>query len=220
MVADVPPAVMQIAQRTQREESGVVLYRLRRTFDVHAGPFRRHDELELLVAAQDGRTIKVRVIKAVTGGKAADEAGRASIAQQYEHPKAGDVFHRPFDARYAAEYTFESTTEPQTFRFTSTIHDASHGSGTFSTDASGNVVRYQYSPYTLPQYTSSGSITDQRSEVLPNYWALTREDHHYSGHYAIFGGGADVVIQYDGFKRFADVGSALSALQPYATMSP
>lgn len=211
MVADIPPAVMQIAQRVPGQEMGVVMYRLRRTFDVHAGPMHRHDELELVLVSQDGRTVKVRVVRSVVGGKAADAAGRADIENQYEHPNASDVFRWPFDPRYVAEYSFQ-VVDPHAYRFSSSIHDTVHGSGVFSTDAAGNVVHFQYTPNVLPKYTSSGTVTDERSEVLPKYWFLTSETYEYSGHYAIFGGGASVLIQYDQFKRFADLPSALSAL--------
>jgi hypothetical protein len=153
----------------------------------------------------------VRAVRVVVGGKAADAAGLADIEKQYEHPNPNDVFRWPFDPRYVAEYSFQ-VVDPQTFRFSSSVHDAIHGSGVFSTNAAGHVVHFQYTPNVLPKYASSGSVTDERAEVLPKYWFLTTETYQYSGHYAIFGGGASVLIQYDQFKRFADLPSALSAL--------
>ncbi len=165
----------------------------------------------LAVAIQDGRTLKVRVIRATTGGKSADAAGMSQIEHQYEHPAPGDSFHRPFDPLYANEYTFQQV-DPSTYRFASSVRDGAHGTGTLSLDAAGNVVKYQYTPNVLPRYTSSGTIVGERSQVLPNFWWLTREAHAYSGHYAIFGGGATVIITYDSFSRYPDLASVLTGL--------
>jgi hypothetical protein len=212
MIAQAPAAVVQIAQRVSTQERGAIVYRLHRVFDVHAGPMHRHDDYLLAIAVDGTKTIKVRVIRATIGGKTADAATVSKIEDQWEHPKAGDVFHRPFDQRYLAEYTYEQV-NPQTYHFTSSIHDAAHGSGTFSVDAAGNVVKYQYTPNVLPQYTSSATIDDTRSQVLPAYWGLTGETQQYSGHYAIFGGGATTVLTFDGYAHYTDSAAAIAALQ-------
>lgn len=212
MLTAAPPAVVQIAQHFASQERGVAVYRLHRIFDVHAGPMHRHDELELAVVSQDGRTVKVRVLRATTGGKDADSQGKLQIENQYEHPNPSDVFHRPFDPQYLSEYSYEAV-DAQTYRFSSPIHDGSHAAGTFWLDAAGDVVKYEYTPYVLPRYTTGGTVTDERAEVLPGYWFLTRESHEYHGHYAIFGGGASVLITYDAFKSYPDTASAISALQ-------
>jgi hypothetical protein len=211
MVAQIPPAIVQIAQRVQSQERGAVVFRLQRIFDVHAGPMHRHDEMELAIASDDGRTVKVRVIRALTGGKAADDNGIAQIENQYEHPAPLDIFPRPFDPQYSSEYTYEAT-DAQTYKFTTPLRDGSHGNGSFSLDAGGNVVKYQYTPAVMPRYATSGTVVDERAQVLPNFWAVTRESQQYSGHYAIFGGGATVTIQYDSFRRYPDAGSAVAAL--------
>ena len=207
-----PPAVVQIAQHVQRQETGVVSYQLTRTFDAHVGPFRRHEELELAIVSQDGTTVKVRVIRYQIGGRDQDANARAQMEAKYEHPNPHDVFHRPFDLQYLSEYTYGDDTS-QTVHFTSQSQDSSHGDGTFSLDADGDVVEMVYTPKALPQYASSGTVTDDRAQVLPNYWSVTREVHHYRGRYAIFGGRADVDIEYAQFKRFPDVQSATAALE-------
>lgn len=211
MLAAAPPAVAQIAQRTKPQEQGIVLYRLHRAFDVHAGPMHRHDETQLAVISQDGHVVKVRVLSAVEGGKPLDQMRIAQIEEQYEHPKPADIFHRPFDPDYLGEYTYQAV-DSKTYRFTSAQHDGSHGNGTFWTDDDGNVVKYEYAPNALPQYATSGTITFDRSQVLPGVWALTREAHEYRGHYFIFGGGATAVITYDSFARYPDLQSAQTAL--------
>lgn len=211
-LADAPPAIVQIAQRAKNQEQGILLYRLHRVFDVHAGPSRRHDELDLAVVTQDGAVIKVRVLRGSSGGKAFDEASRKQIENQYEHPNPQDVFHRPFDPAYVNEYTYRAV-DPKTYRFTSVVRDGSHGDGTFTLDDAGDVVKYVYAPNVLPKYANSGSVTNDRSPVLADSWHLTREAHEYRGRYFIFSGGATAVITCDSFQRFADVPTALSALE-------
>lgn len=210
-MATPPPAIVQIAQHVQRQESGVVTYHLSRTFDAHVGPFRRHEELQLAIVSQDGTTIKVRVIRYQIGGGEQDANARAQVEAKYEHPNPQDVFHRPFDPRYLAEYTYDNPSA-QTVHFTSIVRDSSHGDGSFSLGKDGNVTEMQYTPNVFPQYASSGTVTDDRSQVLPDYWSVTRELYHYGGHYAIFGGHADVDIEYTQFKRFPDIQSATAAL--------
>lgn len=210
-MATPPPAIVQIAQHVQRRESGVVSYDLTRTFDAHVGPLRRHEELQLAIVSQDGTTVKVRVIRYQIGGRDQDANARAQIEEKYEHPNPQDVFHRPFDLRYLNEYTYDNA-NAQTVHFMSRIQDSSHADGSFTLDKDGNVVEVEYSPKVLPQYASAGTVTDDRAQVLPNYWSVTREVHHYRGHYAIFGGHADVDIEYSQFKRFADLQSATAAL--------
>ena len=79
-------------------------------------------------------------------------------------------------------------------------------------DAAGNVVSYEYTPNVLPKYATSGTVAYTRAQVLPNHWFITQELHRYSGHYAIFGGGATANITYDLFKRFTDEQSAVTAM--------
>jgi hypothetical protein len=212
MIADTAPAIAQIARNTKLQEQGVVVYRMRRVFDVHAGPMHRHDELTLAIASLNGLTVKVRVLRAITGGKVAGSAAVTQIENQYEHPKPDDVFHRPFDPHYLNEYAYQAI-DARTYRFTSTMHDSSHGDGTFWIDNRESVVKYQYTPNALPPYATSGIVTDERAQVLADFWFLTREVYEYRGHYLIFGGGSTTAITYDSFKRYPNVASAISALQ-------
>lgn len=212
MLVAAPPAVVQIAQHAKQQEQGIVLYRLHRVFDVHAGPMHRHDVMELALISQDDRVVKVRVLHADEGGKPLDQTRIAQIEDQYERPKPADIFHRPFDPDYLSEYTYQAL-DSTTYRFTSTQHDGGHGNGTLWTDEGGNVVKYQYAPNVLPKYATSGTITYDRSQVLPGVWALTREAHEYRGHYVIFGGGATAVITYDSYVRYPDLPSAETALE-------
>lgn len=211
VTATPPPAIVRIAEQTRRSERGIVGYRLHRVFDVHAGPFGRHDEFELAVISVDGKTDSVRVLRYTIGGRQADDKARAALKSQYEHPNPQDLFARPFDSAYLAEYRFEQI-DPRTFRFVPFTRDSRHGEGRFSVDADGNVVSMTYTPGVMPQHASSGSITIARAQVLPKYWMQTRETHEYRGRYAIFSGSATVSIEASGFTSFADVASARAAL--------
>lgn len=215
MIADIPPAVLQIATRAAAQEKSIVTYRIHRVFDVHAGPRYRHDEYFLAVAAQDGHIVKARALRVIQDGKAADAAASAQVESQYEHPKPGDLLDRPFDPQYVKDYSYQQV-DAQTYKFTSTVHDSGHASGTFWLDGGGNVVKYQYTPNVLPQYSTSGSVTDDRAQVLTNYWWLTREDYQYRGRVFLFSGGATAIVTYDGFKRFSNVAAATAALQDYS----
>jgi len=171
----------------------------------------RHDDLQLAVVSEDNHIVKVRVLSALVGGKMQDAARIRQIEDQYEHPKPGDVFHRPFDPAFLDEYTYQ-VVDARTYRFSSGVRDAGHGDGTFQLDDGGNVVSYVYTPNVMPQYATSGTVTDERTQVLPNLWQLTREVWTFHGHYAIFGGGATATITYDSFERYADLISAEAAL--------
>lgn len=209
--APIPAIVVQAAQQTQRLERGIVGFRLRRVFDVHAGPYHRHDDMELAEVSEDGRVLKVRILYQKVGGRETDAGTKAQTEQGYEHPGPHDVFARPFDLDHTAQYTYDP---PQTnaVTFHAIVRDAAHGDGTFSVDAQDNVVSVQYSPAVLPPYTNAGTIDQERSSVLPDYWALTQEVHHYRGRYLIFGGGATVTITQTHFTRFPTASAALSAL--------
>lgn len=212
MPIDTPPAIVQIAQRAQSQEKGVVvLYHLHRVFDVQAGPRHRHEDLELAVVSEATHTIKVRVLRSTVDGKASDETATRKIEDQYEHPNPGDVFHRPFDAQYLSEYSYKAL-DANTYRFTGLVRDSAHGDGTFSLDAAGNVVSYRYTPNALPKYSTSGTVQNDRAQVLPGIWQLTREAHQYSGQYAFVKGGATAVITYDSYVHYPDVASAEAAL--------
>jgi hypothetical protein len=206
-----PPIVVRIAERTAQTSKGVVALRLHRVFDVHAGPSSRHDDLVLAEALQDGRVIRVRVVSYTIGGKTASTDQSAALAQSYEHPKPGDVFDEPFDARFLRDYHY--TVNGRTIAFTSPIHDGAHGSGTFAIDASDNVTARTYTPNVFPRYATGGSVSDSRANVLSNYWAMTREVQQWRGHYGLFSGGATVVITQMGFRRFATAAQAASAIQ-------
>ncbi len=206
-----PAIVTQAAQRTALTERGVVGWRTHRVFDVHAGPYSRHDDMIFAAVYQDGVLVKMHVIDQKVGGKETDAATKAQTEQKYEHPAPGDVFSRPYDPKFLNDYTYEAV-DAHTVRFTTKIRDAGHGDGTFTVDSQFNVVSVRYTPAAMPQHATSGTVTDQRAQVLPNYWAVTQEVQQYSGRYAIFGGGATATITNSAFSRFPDLAAATAAL--------
>jgi hypothetical protein len=206
-----PAIVTQAAQRTQLSERGVVGVRVHRLFDVHAGPYSRHDDMVFAAVYEDGVLVRMRVIYQREGGKETDAAAKARTQQKYEHPAPGDVFDRPYDPRYLNDYDYE-VVDAHTVRFKTKVRDAGHGDGTFTVDAAANVVSVQYAPAALPKYSKSGTVTDERAQVLPQYWSLTKEVQEYRGRYAIFSGGATATITQGPFTRFANLAAATAAL--------
>ncbi len=201
----------QIAARFAESGKGVVGFDLHRTLDVHAAFRSRHEDLVLQGVSQDGTIVKVRIVSDTIDGKPASVADQDTIAAQYEHPKPGDAFAAPFDSRYLDAYQYQSR-DPGAIAFSSSLHDSAHGNGSFSYDPAGNVLSYTYQPGALPPYATSGTITDQRAEVLPGFWTVTQETQQYKGSYGPFAGTGTVVIAYSNFRRFPDLQSATESI--------
>lgn len=210
-LAAAPPALEQVAQRFTATTRGVVSYRLHRVLDVRAGFLHRHEDLSMHVVAVDGTTVRVRIDAYTIDGKPASASDSQDMTQAYEAPQAGQGFRVPFDPRYQSEYQFAAAA-PETIDFTSTIRDAAHGDGSFTYNASFDVVSYTYAPNALPPHAGSGLIADTRAEVLPDYWALTHETQDYKGSYGPFSGQAHEEVEFSDYRRFADLQSALVAL--------
>jgi hypothetical protein len=209
--SEVPPIVLRAAQQTVRTEAGIVSYRTHRVFDVHAGPSSRHDDMVFTAVYQDGCLVKMRIISDTIGGKQASAQQIAQTEQSYEHPKPGDLFDRPYDPRYVNDYQYEVTAD-ETVHFTAVNRSAGYGDGTFTVDSVYDVASVTYSPTVLPPHATSGTVVDQRAQVLPNYWAVTQETQQYRGHYSIFGAAGNVVITNSAFQRFSTLEAALAAL--------
>lgn len=210
-VTAVPALVTQAAQSTRRSEQGVVGFRLHRVFDVHAGPYHRHDDMQFAGIYSDGRLIKIRIVTQTIDGRETDARTKANTERQYEHPAPGDLFVRPFDPQHLAEYAFDPP-DGRTVHFRALVRDKGHGDGTFTVDAAGNVTAVQYSPSVMPPYARSVAVTIDRTAVLPGYWAPSREFDRYSGRYFLFAAGGTLEIDQDRFVRFASEAAALDAL--------
>jgi hypothetical protein len=206
-----PPALALVAQRFADTSRGIVSFHLHRVFDVHAGFAKRHEDLVMDGVSSDGEIVKVHVSSYTIDGKAADAVTLSTLVQAYEHPAPGASFNPPFDPRYVAAYQYQSA-GPQKIAFTSGLRDAAHGNGSFSFDASGDVLSYTYQPNVLPPHASFGEITDRRSEALPGYWAVVEETQQYRGSYGPFPGAGTVEVTFSDFRRFTDLPTALKSL--------
>jgi hypothetical protein len=209
--AAVPAIVAQAAQIAARAQQGIVGFRLHRAFDVHAGPFHRHDDMEFAGVYEDGRLIKVRILHQQIGGQETDDATKSKTEHGYEHPGPNDVFARPYDERHLNDYA-DDLLPDGTIRFRALVRDPAHGDGTFSVDAAGNVLTVHYTPCVMPPYAHAGTVDQRLAEVLPGYWTLTLEQHHYTGRYFVFSGEATATIDQSRFVRFSDEAAALQAL--------
>ncbi|HEY9084658.1 MAG TPA: hypothetical protein VIN40_01750 [Candidatus Tyrphobacter sp.] len=160
----------------------------------------RNDDLIFDGISENGKLVKVRVLRDTIGNRAAPASEIRNLEESYEHPKPGDVFEAPFDPRYVGLYRFRSL-RTGTIAFTPIRPAYGRGSGTFSYDARENVVAYSYAPSVLPPHASAGSVQDRRTQVLPNYWAVTLERQTYRGRYGLWSGGASVQITVSAFGR-------------------
>ncbi|HEY6449610.1 MAG TPA: hypothetical protein VIX60_02905 [Candidatus Cybelea sp.] len=206
-----PPALVQVAQRYAETTRGVVTFQMHRVFDVH-DPFRsRHEDLVMNGVYDDGVLVRVHVISDTVDRKPASASDIAKLEQSWDHPNAEDVFAPPFDARNFDAYQYRSG-GASTIEFTSNVHGAGHGNGSFTYDSEQNVVSDTYQPNALPQYAHSAQITDRRAEVLSGYWAPTEQRQQYKGNVGPFAGSGTIQIEYSGFRRFPDLQSALLTL--------
>jgi len=55
-------------------------------------------------------------------------------------------------------------------------------------------------------------MTDRRAQVLPGYWAVTRETQEYRGSYGPFPAAGTIEVTFSDFRRSSDVQSALRSL--------
>jgi hypothetical protein len=209
--ASAPPAIATIAQRFAETSRGVVGYRLHRTFEARAGFSSRHEDLVMNAIVVDGSIAKVHVLSYTIDGKPASAAAASDVEHSWENPKPGDVFAPPFDSRNFGAYQYQSSA-PGTIGFTSTVHDAGHGNGSFTYDAQGDVLACVYQPNALPPHATSGEVSDRRAEVLPGYWAVTQETQNYRGRVGPFPGTGTVQFDYSDFHRYADLSAALREL--------
>lgn len=206
--AGAPRALVQVAQRYEQTSRGVVSFQMHRVFDVHGGFSQRHEDLVMNGVYDDGALVRVHVVRYAINGQPASASDISNVEQSWNHPKPSDVFAPPFDSRNFDAYQYRSD-GPSTIDFTSSVHDAGHGQGSFTYDDQANVVSYTYKPNVLPPHATSGLITDRRSEVLPGYWASTQETQEYKGSYGPFSAAGAIQISYSDFRRCPDLRSAL-----------
>jgi hypothetical protein len=154
-------------------------------------PSGRNEDFIFDAVYQDGRLVRVRMLRYTINKAVASQSQTQSVMRSYEHPKPGDVFEAPWDPRYAQQYRI-SLRSRRTIAFQAIDTSYGHGNRSFTINRDDDVTSYTYEPTVLPQHATSGRVTGERSAVLPGYWAMTQEHQTYGGHYAIFSGNATV----------------------------
>lgn len=208
MAAIVPPIVVTAANLAAADRSGIVEYRVRQTAEIDGGPIHERDDITIVVVADGGEVVKVRVLAFTADGKVQSDAARRKVETQVQADKSR--FATPFDTRSLPDYSF--AVDGSTIRFVSLKRDGEHGDGWFRVDADGHVVAMTYAPNVMPQYASSGSVTVDRAAVLPGFWATTTSVSTFAGHYLFIHGAATFTTRESGFRRFGDRAAALADL--------
>lgn len=203
----VPAIITQVAHQTAQDQNGVASAQYTRTFDVHAGSASRHDHMIFTAVYSSGDLVHIHITTDTLGAKDATSSQLAQTKSDYEHPKATDQFRPPWDPRYLNEYTYR-VIDPTTIAFTSLVADKAHGSGTFTIDAQDHVTAYRYTMSANYEYVTTGTVSGERAQVLPGYWAVTHEVQQYTGKYGLVPGGATTDITQASFRQFASLSDA------------
>lgn len=194
-----------------RDHEGIVGYRIHRVADIAAGPFHRHDDVTLAAVFDGDKLVAIRVLRDDVNGRPADAAARQQLVAQLQAPAPGGGFAVPFDARFFKDYRY--AVHGSRVMFTSAIRDARHGDGFFDVAPDGRVTDLDYAPNALPRYASTGSVHEERAQVLPGFSATTFSREEYTGHYAIFSGHGEFITKEFGFVRFTNENAAKAWLQ-------
>jgi len=203
------------------EHRGEVGFSRHLVFRLHVGPVTHDVKNEIGVLMRDGAYLKVRYYDADLNGKADDatELKRQEDRANADLAAGRGFFKRPIDPRYTDDYRFTPTacdgcaSGEEAFAFTSLVHDAQHGHGSVVIDGTtGRVQRLSYTFERPPEHANSAEAVETFGEGLPGLWTCVRVDETYHGKLGPFGGTATMTYTLDHFKRFAQRGSGLAAL--------
>jgi hypothetical protein len=222
--ASVPSIVLRASTAFDTTLHGVVGMQRHFSTEVHVGPVTHDEESDSGLLMQDGHFVKIAYFRIVRDGHAFSPSQIQKRDDETNQAwAAGKVFFKePYDDRYVGDYSFGP---PQTscsgcppgteaINFTSTIHDAQHGSGTMYVDASnGVVVKLSYTPYVLPSHASSGTVTETGGWGLPDLWYAVRINGTYAGQMFLISGTGTFNGVFDNFRRFASLSAGEAALQ-------
>jgi hypothetical protein len=207
----VPAAVVLAASLAARDHDGIIGYRIHRTVDMAAGPIRRHEDVVLVVAFENDRMIKVRVLRDMVSGRTTGAPAQQALERQLLAASKEPGFAVPFDARHFHDYTYK--VQGNLVAFSSVMKDARHANGYFVLGSSGAVTELQYALNVLPKYATAGTVHEERAEVLPHFWATVRSTQLFEGRYAIFRGRGEFVTVDSDFHRFGTVDAATAWLE-------
>ena len=175
------------------------------------GPLHKRVDV-VIEAASDGRAlVRVRVLRYAMDGKEQGDDDKRKLEAQLLDGQSKGGFAVPFDEAHTGEYAY--AVSGSTVAFTSLRRDANHGDGTFVVDAAGHVTTITYVPNVYPRFVSSGSVTDERAEVMPGFWASTRSDAEFGGRYLFIKGRASVVTEMSGYRRYPTRAAAEAAVE-------
>jgi hypothetical protein len=222
--ASVPSIVLRASSTFDTTLHGVVGMQRHFSTEVKVGSITHQEESDSGLLMQDGRFVEIAYFRIVRDGR---PFSSSQIQQRDDQTNqawsAGKVFFKePYDARYIGDYSFEP---PQTscsgcppgteaIDFSSTIHDAQHGSGTMYVDASNGVVaKLSYTPYVLPSHASSGTVTETGGWGLPDLWYAVHINGTYAGHMFLISGTGTFNGVFDNFRRFASLSAGEAALR-------
>lgn len=205
----VPAIVERAAQIAANDHKGIVSFQIEQTSRIDGGPIHKTAHCVIVAAYDDEQLIRVRVIRYEENGKDAGADRMREIEKQLS--AHSDGFAVPFDRAHFGEYAYEAP-DDNTVRFTSALRDARHGGGSFQVAADGHVTHLQYAPNVLPQYANTGTVEEDRAQVLPGFWATVRSVQRYSGRYLLIRGSGEVTMTESHFTRYATRAEAIAAV--------
>ena len=223
----VPSELIRAAAMTQNDHRGVVGFEITWDTEARGGPIHQRFHYRNAYVYDGVRLIGARALEKVDNGRPGGQAdldAQTNRILQQNHSSDAAGFAVPFDALHFDEYRFERAPcdmkclqGDTTIGFSAVIADADHGDGHLVIDRDGHVRHLEYVPKVKPAFggvhARDALVTIDRAAVLPGFWATTKIESRYSGHFGFITGEAIQNTRYDRYRRFRDAQEALSALE-------
>lgn len=222
-----PPELRRAAAVSEADHRGIIAFQIVWDTEARGGPFHRSFHYRNAYVYDGTRLVGARAIEKIDNGRAAGpsdlDAETRRILSQNQGGGAGG-FAAPFDARHFDEYRFARAPcdltclqGDTTVTFIASIQDENHGDGRMVIDRDGHVRHLEYSPRVKPAFgnihAKDALVSIDRAAVLPGFWATTKIESRFSGHYGFITGDARQTARYERYRRFFTVVEALSALR-------
>lgn len=188
---------------------------------ISGGPLHHTEDSDSGLLLNDGAFVKIKYYRIARDGKpfSSGEISKRE-SQTNQDWAAGKVFFKePYDRRFLSDYHFSdaSCTDCPSgsvaLKFTSSIHDAQHGSGMMWIETStARVLKLSYVPYALPPHATSGSVSETSSEPLHGLWYVTRIHETFGGRAFLISGSGTFNATIDHFRRFEALKDGEAAL--------
>ncbi len=186
-----------------RQQRGLVGYETASHLTAHAGFFRREQEERRWFVLDNGVLEKTGLRPGSD-----DPFGKA----------AGEQKHEPWGP-YGNEYQFSAVPCQHcaqglvTLAFASDLHDAKHGHGTLLVDVDHTRVLHEsFVPYVLEAPARSASIETDFGATGAGWFPRTLNG-NFTGRLGPFTGSADLSETFDGYRHFASMSDAVTALE-------